>query len=490
MSILGDAQEQQSLVRHGVDVGAICDCLTSFVMMMDWCCDNGDNGDNGGAASSSPSLSSLLRKFGYSWQHEVISDIISNLMIVLSMMALNEPLCVQMCRHDCRSCEQKRNTNNGDTMNGTAKKNENDHRGQLCQIVTRVLSLANVDDIDGSGENRPTSQMLEACLALLWNIALCESTRQLASEHCDERVMSVLVAMTRKSANDKLRSRASHVIQILSTVESTQQYLTSDIPSLVQCVTMSSSSSGGDIKTGDILHAVGTIWNIATSAESRQEISNCGGARALVSLVKKLLTGGASESHTSQQSDTLQLMYKVTGALTAVTLSNSICGELGELGCIDLLFQVLESKSLKQDLSISENTLSVLSNLAVDERNRELMRTMDRVKLLVSYLDLPKGQSSEDDQTLKLAERASNVLTSMSVEVSGGELIRQAGGIEKMVQLLKAQDATNGATNREESTREQCEEGGGAGEGGRGGSGDARGSQPRAVPHVGLVRRR
>jgi hypothetical protein len=333
----------------------------------------------------------LKALYGYvsdktSVQHTIKSDILYNLIIALSSLALDDSLCVEMCK-----------TTTSDITSISV----------VCDV------LLNRDPIF------VTNELLEACTALLWNNALNESCREDVATHGGQALVNRLVDISKSNSDTKVRANASNVLQILSTTEVSQRHLLKDINKLI------SGLQEDDIE--EVTNAAGTIWNLAKSAESRKKIQEHRGDVLLLERLKYF-----SEKHS------LTVVYKITGALSTLTLTDSIGVNVGNLGLVDLLFDLLKSGKYIKDQMVVENILSVLNNLAVLDENRPKMRTVERVSFLTEYLVIGKHEMTEEK--FSLAEKAANCLTSISVDDIGSKMIRDVGGIEKLINLVKMQE--------------------------------------------------
>ncbi|KAL0482099.1 hypothetical protein AKO1_013217 [Acrasis kona] len=280
------------------------------------------------------------------------------------------------------------------------------------------------------GNNR----VVESAIAALWNITLQKEHRKsiLRNKNLFEKLIQRLVNLSSRD-NPAVKKNASNVLQIMATEEQSQQLLLSNSADTIPRMIKDLSSSDLEV----VKSSAGTLWNMGKSEEIRIKIREEAGVDALVKSLFK---------HFDKQSDP-SVIYKLTGSIVACSLDDGSSIRMGELGLVEVLFDILHKYETINDSTIQQNALSALNNLAIQQSNRELINNMNGIKVLIDFLS-----SKSNDQDLTLAEKASNVLTNLAIDDVGSNAIRECGGIQKLVNLVTLQESKNNNEARKKAS--------------------------------------
>ena len=174
----------------------------------------------------------------------------------------------------------------------------------------------------------------------------------------------------------------------------------------------------------------GILWNMAsTSDEVRRKVREQDG---LTLLSQALLM--AFRTKPSNAASTKETIYKISGALASLSLSDENATLIGENH--DIVPSLLNSlhtytASDQENFSLLENILTLLNNLSVTGENRKQIYDLKGIPVLIKFL-----KQTNTPDSLKLAEKASNVLTNMAIDDEASNTIREEGGIEELVSLV------------------------------------------------------
>nr|CAG4717962.1 unnamed protein product [Naegleria fowleri] len=343
-----------------------------------------------------------------------------------------------------------------------------------------------------------SEEIMEGITASLWNLLLIDSVKKFVMKGCENKIdTKQLIEKLIGLSNSKfvnVKRNTSHIIQILSsntsddddegttrnTSESNMDTSTtsssSRTPSLTDKSTNSTSTPSSfssassssppqsqhshfenlfessemiqklisDVKQSStsskiidpelIKTSSGILWNMAgSSPQVRLKIRQLDGIPVLVNVLLislKLLT-------LRQTSQLKEVIYKITGALTCLSLDEQNSLEIGSHA--QVIPSLLNSfQFLKDGLSFSvlENLLTLLNNLSIVKENRKQIHELKGIPMMIQFLKTSNSHHTPSQEELKLAEKATNVLTNMAIDDDSSNSIREEGGIEKLVELV------------------------------------------------------
>ncbi|KAL9644575.1 hypothetical protein ABK040_015314 [Willaertia magna] len=306
--------------------------------------------------------------------------------------------------------------------------------------------------------NEIPPDLLEGLTASLWNLLLNETIKKSLFKNSNEKVKLFLKKLIELSESKEVnvKKNVSNIIQILSNVSSSsnteeddeeklnndealdkdkEEDLLGDYRNEMIQKCLNELKNSVDFKTNRILDidqiksSAGILWNMAgNTREDRLMIKEKGGVDLLCNLFIMTI-------------DKFDLLYKVSGALGSLSLTESNALEIGNhpVQIITKCLQFLQKINSAVPFTILENILTILNNLTILQENRKQIYDLGGIPILINFLKISKEGKEQLDK-IKLAEKASNILTNMAIDDESSTKIREEGGIEYLVNLVSIQE--------------------------------------------------
>ena len=319
----------------------------------------------------------------------------------------------------------------------------------LCSLICKINA--------GSEEDHP-QEIIEGVTACLWNLLLIENVKRfvmipnLNQNTIDTKILVEKLIILSNSKFANVKRNTSHIIQILSSklilsprneksgnnnTPSTNNTPVNDnlfeSSEMIQKLLTEIKQSASSIKINDIEQvktSSGILWNMAgNSREVRDKIREQKGLEILCSIILTALK--LSSKNMKMYRD---VVYKVTGAMASLSLDEENALIMGSNS--NLIPSLLNSLQLypiseSDNFTTLENVLTLLNNLSIVKENRKQIYELRGIPIVIQFL-----KSYKSLQELKIAEKASNILTNMAIDDESSNSIREEGGIESLVSIV------------------------------------------------------